>query len=707
MASRLRVMKNLKRFSVVCDRLTTDPVAVDAESHFQTANAHLRTGRLDAALFEYSQALAKKPDHVPARFNRANALIGCGRHPEAVEEYRVVAQRDPDFPGLGINLGVALVSLGRFEEAVEAFGEATRRQPGVAQAWNNLGGILGQLERFEEAISALRQAVVLAPNDPDATLNLVRALHRERKQESIVVAERATRTWPRRPDAWVALGDARLLFGDPVRAIQAYDSALALDSAAVDASVNYGLACLQSSKLDEATQFFVRYLERNPAEVDAWGDFAIVLATGGFLEQSLGCFRRALEIKPQSPAVHSNLMVIMSYGTEATPAAMLAEAENWVANNVSGPLFPAYTPVPHDRRRIGFVSGDFRQHPVGRFVELIVAAHDRSRFEIFGYSTYRDSDPITKKIQASVDGWRNVSDLTDQELASQIRDDEIDILIDLSGHTPMNRLPAFARRLAPVQATWLGYFGTLAMSEMDYILADSILLPESEEQFYRERPARMPNGLYFLQKPTAQVQPGPPPALRNGYPTFGCFNTLTKITKETVALWAQVLRALPESRMILNRHALAAKSARALYYSLFEAEGIDPNRLEMRTTQTRDDYFRAYQDVDVMLDTTPFGGGTTSSEALWMGVPVVSLSSDRFPGRMTESVLNTVGLAELVPTDESDFVRLAGELVSDLPRLTAIRSTLRTKVETSRLCDVDAYTRELESVFEWMWANRK
>lgn len=360
--------------------------------------------------------------------------------------------------------------------------------------------------------------------------------------------------------------------------------------------------------------------------------------------------------------------------------------------------------VPRARLRIGYLSADFHAHPAGFLYEAMFPHHDRSRFETFAYSNKDFRDEVTDRIAASVDHWAVVSRDTDAEFAARVRADGIDILVDLLGHTPDHRLKAFALRPAPVQATWLGYFGTTGMDAMDYIVADRHVLPERHEAHYTERPARLAGGLYVFQPPRLGIEPNALPALANGTVTFGCFNNTAKITPATVALWCDVLRAVPGSRMVLNRWPFASVRVRERFSDLFAGFGVDPSRVEFRATKGRKAYFEGYHDVDLMLDTLPFGGGTTTSEALWMGVPVVSLSTERFVGRMTESILHTVGLPELLPRDRADFVRLALSLVDDLSRLAEMRATLREKIVRSPLCDVPAYTRDLEATFERMWA---
>lgn len=646
--------------------------------------------------------------HCPVtRFNLANSLATQVRHEEAVAKYRELADEIESFPWLPLNLGASLVALGRWEEAVGAFEWATRTVPNDPLSHGNLGAALGYLGRSEEALPYLCQAVQLAPDDLNALLNLVRALHALRHPDAIKVADMATRMASDNPETWRSYGDVLLLFGASEDALAAYRKAEELASGCLNDSNNFGLALLRTGYYQEAIEFIERAVQTRPDAVDTWAELGLTQLQGGEVAEAVANLRHSTELLGENEFIHSNLLLGMCYSPEYSPADLLEEAQRWSARYAPiGGELPAAPVRNRTRRRIGFLSADYHEHPAGLLYEALFPLLDRSRFEVIAYSTKEFSDEVTRCIQASVDGWAVVHGDTDDELAARIRADEIDILIDLQGHTPGHRLKALRRRPAPVQATWLGYFGTTGMTQMDFILADRCVLPEEHEVFFTERPARTEGCLYVFQPPKLAIPVGASPVSANGFVTFGCFNNVAKISAETIALWGDVLRAVPDARMVLNRWPLDSERARAKYAALFAAQGIDPSRIDFRATKGREKYLRSYHDVDLMLDTTPFGGGTTTSEALWMGVPVVALSSDRFPGRMSESILRAVGLPELVSADPADYVRRAIALAGDLPRLAAYRETLRGRVEGSPLCDVPGYARQMESVFDWMWANK-
>lgn len=668
-------MKNLKRsFSVVCDGPAPSRPA---------------------------------PDPFAARIRQADDLARRGQHQAAVDLYRRLDRDGAPFPYLWFNAGVGLVNLGKLEEAAEAFAKAVRQLPSLPQAWNNLGSVLGQLDRFEDASECLRHALVLAPEDLQARLNLARALQRAKSKEAINVAEVAVHMAPGSADAWCALGDAHLAFGAHDPALEAYERALALDQACLRSTNNLGLALFGTGRLEESIDFFQDAVARRPEDADAWCELGISKLHAGEVAEAIESLRRSVEHGPTNEYAHSNLVLAHCYSHSHTAEEIGDEAIAWAAAHTpTGLELPPVHVTGRSKLRIGYLSADFHAHPAGHLYEAMFPHHDRSRYEVFAYSNKAYADDVTHRIASSVDRWSVVIGDSDDELVRRIRADEIDILVDLLGHTPGHRLKAFARRPAPVQATWLGYFGTTGMSQMDFVLADRHVLPERHESHFVERPARMPGCLYVFQPPKLPIEPNALPARTNGHITFGCFNNLSKISSAVVDLWCEVLRALPSSRMILNRWPFTSEKVCREYRWMFETNGIQASRIELRATKGREEYFRSYHDVDLMLDSFPFGGGTTTSEALWMGVPVVSLSAERFVGRMTESILHTVGVSELLPTDAADFVRMARDLAGDLPRLNAYRVTLRERAVTSPLCDLPTYTRDLESTFEWMWDNR-
>jgi predicted O-linked N-acetylglucosamine transferase (SPINDLY family) len=679
----------------------------NAEAHFNRANVWAAGGDHEAAIEGYEQALSRAPHHVGAHFNLANSLMALQREADALGFYLTVAQAAPDFPNLWTNVGICLANLKQYGDAENAFHAALRQAPEDSQAHNNLGTLLAKQERWDEAIEALSTAAKLQPTDLTVRLNLARTLQRARRGTALFVAEGATVLAPNVAETWVVLGDTRLAFGMTEAVLEAYEHALRLDPECLFDSNNLGLAYYRNGRLDEAIAFYDKVLERRPGDADAWADLGVARLHQGDVEGAIGDMARSIEIRPENEFAHSNYLLCHCYSHRHSAEDIRDLSMDWakVHTPVGGEL-PPVRRERGDRLRVGYLSADFHAHPAGNLYAAMFPFHDPERVEVYAYSTNPFRDEVTERIESACRRYEVVEDLAADELAAKVRADEIDVWVDLLGHTPGHRLRAFGLHPAPVQASWLGYFGTTGMSQMDFLLADRHVVPERHEAHFTEHIARFPSCMYAYQPPQLEVEPGTLPRDRNGFVTFGCFNNLSKIHEGVVALWCEALRELPGSRIVLNRWPFSSPSTRERYWRWFEANGVSRDRVDLRFTKGREAYFGSYADVDLMLDSFPYGGGTTTSDALWMGVPVVSLSAERFVGRMTETILHAVGVPELLPASETDFVRMAVDLAEDSNRLGEYRATLRGRLVQSPLCDVRRFTRELEDVFEWMWEHR-
>jgi len=388
----------------------------------------------------------------------------------------------------------------------------------------------------------------------------------------------------------------------------------------------------------------------------------------------------------------------------ADPALVAEATRRWARLQKLPPLKPLGNDAAPDRRlRIGYVSGDFRRHPVAWFMENVLRAHDRSAVEVFCYASNRTVDETTARLEALADHWHAVRGLDDAALEALIRHDAIDILIDLSGHTNGNRLRVFLAKPAPVQCTWLGYYATTALPGMDYIIADRFVVPPGAEALYTEKPWRLPDSYLCFTPPDPDVAGGPPPLLRNRAVTFGSCNNVIKINMGVMAVWSRILGAVPGSRLLLRSHALSNAKVQHELTRQFAAAGVPPERLILLPAAERAELLATYNEIDIALDPFPYGGGTTTVEALWMGVPVVSLRGNRFTGRVSESILATAGCPELVLDGEDAYVAKAIALASDAEGLARSRAGMREQLARSPLCDAERFTGHLEAAYRGMW----
>lgn len=334
----------------------------------------------------------------------------------------------------------------------------------------------------------------------------------------------------------------------------------------------------------------------------------------------------------------------------------------------------------------------------------MLSAHDKSQVNVLCYSGVTKADRVTERMQAHADEWRNIAGLSDEHIAGIVREDAVDILVDLSGHTAGNRLLVFARKPAPVQATWIGYSDTTGLDAMDYLIADRFIAPPETAPFFAEQLAWLPS-CYLCYRPPDYAPPvSRCPARSRGHITFGCFNNLAKVNAEVIATWAQILHAVPDARLVLKSRALSDRHTQDMYRQLFLKQGIMPERVDLLGLEPpHADVLALYHEIDIALDTFPYSGCTTTCEALWMGVPVVTLEGSTFISRMGVSLLSNVGVQELIAESPRRYVELAVQLSQDLDRVESLRGGLRARLAASPLCDEATFTRTLEQCYRRMW----
>jgi predicted O-linked N-acetylglucosamine transferase (SPINDLY family) len=488
-------------------------------------------------------------------------------------------------------------------------------------------------------------------------------------------------------------------------AIAAFRRSIELRPDFAEAHNNLGMALSRIGDTAAAAACYIRALKLVPDHAPAHNNLGCAFILLGELAAAIHHYKRAISIDPERSSAYTNLVLALQYVPGVSSALIAETTRRWAATVRRRPRRTPWPnlPVAERRIRIGYVSGDFRRHPVAYFTESVLAAHDRAAVEIFCYSNVAMPDEITDRIAVGADHWQSISALEDGEAARLIAADEIDILIDLSGHTAANRLTLFASRPAPIQCTWLGYAGTTGLPEIDYIIGDRFVLPPEEAQLCTEQPFRLPNSYLCFTPPEAEIAVTTLPALSGGRLTFGCFNNLLKLNNSVVALWSALLAAVPNSQLFLKTAQLHNPDVCDRLESQFAAHGIAADRLILSPSSPREELLRAYNHVDIALDPFPFGGGTTTIEALWMGVPVVTLRGTSFVGHVGESILATLGLPGLVAADPSDYLAKAVRLASALPELAALRQSLRDRLLASPLCDAPRFARDLEAGYRAMW----
>jgi len=568
--------------------------------------------------------------------------------------------------------------------------------------------IVGEAGRPAEAVALLDQVIALAPNAAEAHGNRGIALMSLRRlDEAERALRRAIELDPRRAEPWYALGNLKIAQKQPEAVFQAFLRALEINPLDGRAWTNMGNALQQLGKHDDAIAAYQRAVSLLPGEASIFYNLALAFHEQGRTEEALAGVIRALELDPNYVMAHSNALLSSLYFGQGSAADLRVEHEAWDAAHAAplAPLSSAQSDQsadrdPERRLKIGYVSGDFRSHPVGWLLANVLPAHDRAQVEVFCYVADSTADEVTERLKAGADHWRPIVDLGDDAVADLVRRDGIDILVDLSGHTAHNRLLMFARRPAPVQASWLGYPSTTGLSAIDYLIMDAVTVPAGSEDWCSETLVRLPHGRFCYAPPLD----APPVALRpEGPVTFGSFNHLAKVGPEVLSLWARVLAEVPDSRLVLKWKSLGEPSVRERLLAAFAALGVGADRLDLRGASHHVDLLAEYGDIDIALDTFPYSGGITSAEALWMCVPVVTWPQDRIAARQTFAFLTELGLTELAAASEDDYVRIAADLAADPVRRAELRRTLRPRMAASPLTDGARFTPTLETAYRQMW----
>lgn len=632
---------------------------------------------------------------------------------EALLVLQKAAELLPDDVAAQSNLGRELRGLGQLDDAISCFHRALALKPDLAEVHDNLGTVMQDFGKLDEAVACYRRALEINPGFASAHNNLGAALHDLGERDAAVKCyRRALEIEPDNVSVHNRLGVTLRRLGQLDDAITCFRRALEINPDSAEAHNNLGIALRDSGQFEAAVAGYRRALEIVPNFAPAYVSLGVTLEDLWQLDDAVASFRQALKLNPNSTRVRSNLICTQHYLIESTAADLLGEARQF--GDLAARQAIAYTDwfvTPEADRclRVGLVSPDLRNHPVGYFLESVLAAlasGASGRLEIVAYMTNTRFDALSQRLKASCHAWHSAVGYSIESLARKIRNDGIDILIDLSGHTASNCLPLFAWKPAPVQIGWLGYFATTGLSAMDYVVGDPWALPEAEESNFTEKIWRLPETRLCFTAPDVDVPVAPLPALSNGQITFGCFNNLSKFNDVVAAVWAKVLQAVPGSRLLLKTKQLDQAAVRQRVVDCFAAHGIDPAQLILEGISPRADYLAAYQRVDIALDPFPFPGGTTTVESLWMGVPVLTLAGSSFLSRQGVSLLMNAGLPDWIAVDADDYVVRAVAHAGDRSRLASLREGLRDQVLRSPLFDAPRFAGHFEAALRGMWRER-
>jgi protein O-GlcNAc transferase len=606
-------------------------------------------------------------------------------------------------------LGVIYSELQNQDLAINLINRALQIDPNFADAHNNLGNIYQKVGQIDDAIVHYRKSLQLKPNVAQTYFNLGIALQdKKRINEAIDCYQKALELNLKKPGVYNNLGLALKDKGQVDEAIANYQEALCLNPTFADAYNNLGIALQEKGLFDEAIANYQEALCLNPTFADAYNNLGITFKEKGQIDEAEIWIRRAIQRDRNNSTYYSNLLLVMSYNGSHDAKSVYFEHLNFskqYEETFSSSILPhTNNSDPSRKLKIGYVSPDFKKHPVAYFIEAVLLNRDKENFTVFCYSNALIEDEVTKRIKGYADQWRNIVAISDDEIAKLIRRDEIDILIDLAGHTANNRLLVFARKPAPIQINWIGYPPTTGLSTMDYKIVDNYTDPPGEtEHFYTEKLMRLPESfvVYLPDKNCPEV--GPLPALSAGYITFGSLNNFAKATPDAFSLWAQILNAVPHSRLMMQWKGFSDITIHEQTIKMFKKRGISKERIILQYWKQSPKHFESYNLIDIGLDTFPFNGLTTTCEALWMGVPVIALAGTAYASRAGVSLLSNIKLFDLIAKTSDEYVNIAINLSSDIKRLQILRESLRDMMKRSPLCDAKRFTTNLEMCYRKMW----
>ncbi|MGA3066890.1 MAG: tetratricopeptide repeat protein [Tepidisphaeraceae bacterium] len=650
------------------------------QEDFESATQHHRAGRFDPAEGQYKQVLAQDPNHAEALGQLGYLFFQTGRNDEAIAFLSRALDLKPASATFQNNLGLALFAAGNVDDAIAAYRQGIALRPDLAEIHNNLADALLARNQPADAVTEFELARVLRPDMPEiknalahAQTNLGVHLHaQQRLDEAIAAHQKAVEL---RPDFPLAL-------------------------------FNLGAALRAAGRLDDAIVAYRKCLALQPKYPAALNNLANALRDIGQLDAALVAYDQAITAAAGTDydAPESNRLYTLYFHPDYDAPAILKEHQQWNRRRAAA-LGSAIAPHRNDRSpdrkiRIGYVSADFRDHPVGLALEPLLENHDHRQFEIVCFTNSEIEDAVTHRLRSCADHWLSIHSLTDRAAADLVRNEKIDVLIDLSLHMAHNRLLLFAQKPAPIQVTYLGYPGTTGLTTIDYRLSDAHLDPPGSDAAYTERTIRLPSTYICWRWSGADEPLSAPPAAKNGYITFGSLNTFCKVTKPTLETWGKLMSQVKGSRLILRAPpGLAAEWVR----ESLSRHGISPDRVEITGRMPWDQYVKLCQTQDIGLDPFPYPGHTTSLDSLWLGVPIITLRGNTAVARGGASILSNLNLSELIAGTPEQYIQIAQNLAGDLSRLADLRVGLRRRILQSPIADAPRFARDVEAAYRRMW----
>lgn len=677
----------------------------DPTCHHLLGMALVRSNEIDAAIVAFSRALELKSDFAQARYNLGQARRSQGNHAQALADFREAISLEPSNPDFHNDLGLTLRDIGQFDESLAAFHQSISLRPDHAETYVNLGNTLRACGRLDEAIVAYQRAIHLKPGLSAAYSNLGVVLDESGQASQAAGAlQRAIDLNPGNALAHHNLANILYRMAEPIAAIGMYERAISLSANYAESYAGLALALREIGKMDQAVSTCQKAISLKPDLAEARTILGNIYMDTACIDDAISCYGEAIALNPADVKAHSNLLFAMHFHPNCDGQAIYEEHRKWNQRFAAGfgnSIIPHMNDRSPERRlRIGYVSPDFRNHPVGRFILPLMSNHNESQVELFAYSLTTAADSLTQQIRARAHHWRELAGTSDDQTAGIIRNDKIDVLVDLAMHTNNNRLLIFARKPAPVQFTYLAYCSTTGLGAIDYRLSDPHLDPhDADDAIYSEQTVRLPS-TYWCYEPATNAPVSALPIQKNTHLTFGCLNNFSKVTSEWVGACGKILQIVPHGRLILNA---PEGSCRDRIAQLLQKYDIDPKRIKFTGRLPYDQYLQLFSEIDVCLDTFPFGGGTTTCDSLWMGVPVVTLRGRTAVGRGGASILSNLGLTDFIASDLGHFVQIAVRSANDIEGLGKLRRTIRERMQGAPLMNSRIFAQSLEAAYRETW----
>lgn len=655
------------------------------------------------------EAAEAAPQHLETQYFRALLYSRIGRVVPAADILRQIIKLDLAHSEAAHLYAGILSLLGRWKEILTELEPVVRANPGNQKLLLTVGHALVAERRNDEALQIGLRLLDSSPEEP-GVIALVAAAHTGRRNYT-----EANALWTKATD--LAPEDAMLQLQLAISYYHVRNFEKSLETLREFEKLNKNTMPLialemfaqchkERKEYEIARDYTARALEIDPENSGILNNASLLEVTMGYLNNGIAMLERASKPK-DSPGIYSNLLFVSNYRVDISTEKLLKMHRTYTDTMPNAVITPRAS-LPNSKTRsrplkIGYVSPDLGSHPVGFFTLAVITRHDPEKFDVHCYSDRASEDAMGTKIRNASHHWRRTADRSMDELYAMIQNDQIDILIDLAGHTASNRLPVFARRAAPVQATWAGYVGTTGLPTMDYIIADRFQVPPELEKSSVEKIWRMPNGYITYEPfPNAPIV-GPSPAEENGYVTFCSFSNPCKINPICLDTWAEILAAVPGSRMSFRYAWLDSDDNKQRISDTFAKRGVSADRLSFAGSSPLIEMMNAYNRCDIMLDTFPYSAGLTACEALWMGLPVVTFPGDRFCGRHAFTHTSNSGIVEGVAHSREEYVAKAVALASDIPALAQLRAEIRPRMAASPLCDADQFAKDFETALTGMW----